>query len=182
MNLVTKKRVKVPKDPIPFKQHPVMETIGTVLMFFLIGLSNAGGLSGAGSNIPILLIFYNMQMDHAVPLSATVAVIATTFRFIYNFSEKHPRDPKRNIINYEMVQVSMPFVFLGSFVGVIIGKKMGSTGQIILFEITVAWSIYTTLKKALESRQKEKQSGTGIKDSLLSNPSNEVDINYGINN
>lgn len=104
-----------------------METIGTVLMLFLIGLSNAGGLSGAGSNIPLLLIFYNMKMDNAVPLSATVAVVATTFRYCFTFNEVHPRDPKRNLINYEMVQVSMPFVFLGSFLGVILGKWLGST-------------------------------------------------------
>ena len=104
-----------------------MELIGTVLMFLLIGLSNAGGLSGAGSNIPLLLIFYSMEMDHAVPLSASVAVVATTLRFCITFFEVHPNDPKRNLINYEMVQVSMPFVFLGSFIGVILGKKLGST-------------------------------------------------------
>jgi len=104
-----------------------METIGTVLMFLLIGLSNAGGLSGAGSNIPLLLIFYGMEMDHAVPLSASVAVVATSLRFLITFNEVHPNDPKRNLINYEMVQVSMPFVFLGSFLGVILGKMLGST-------------------------------------------------------
>jgi uncharacterized membrane protein YfcA len=40
-----------------------MEVIGMILMAFLIALSNAGGLSGAGSNIPIMLIFFNMKMN-----------------------------------------------------------------------------------------------------------------------
>jgi len=43
----------------------------------------------------------------------------------------------------------MPFVFLGSFLGVILGKKLGSAFQVILFEITVAWSLFTTFKKAI---------------------------------
>ena len=60
--------------------------IGTILMMILITLSNAGGLSGAGSNIPIMLIFFNMGMAEAVPISAFVAVCATTFRFILNFN------------------------------------------------------------------------------------------------
>jgi len=62
-----------------------MESIGGVLMFLLIALSNAGGLSGAGSNIPIILIFYSMHMGEAVPLSACVAVVATSFRYVYIF-------------------------------------------------------------------------------------------------
>ena len=124
-------------------------------MFLLIALSNAGGLSGAGSNIPIILIFYKMHMDRAVPLSACVAVVATSFRYLYNFNGKHPRDPNRNLINYEMVSVSMPLVFLGSFVGVILGKLIGNMAQIIVFEVTVAWSIYTTAAKAIDMYRKE---------------------------
>ena len=69
----------------PF-EDPLMHSIGTVLMFVLIALSNAGGLSGAGSNIPIMLIFFNLEMNEAVPISAAVAVTATVFRFIMNFS------------------------------------------------------------------------------------------------
>ena len=43
----------------------------------------------------------------------------------------------------------MPFVFLGSFYGIILGKLIGSTAQVILFGFTVAWSIQTTAEKAL---------------------------------
>lgn len=80
-----------------------MESIGTVLMLILIALSNAGGLSGAGSNIPIMLIFFDMDMSQAVPVSAFVAVCATLFRFTLNFNQKHPTRPERVCINYEIV-------------------------------------------------------------------------------
>ena len=94
-------------------------------MILLIALSNAGGLSGAGSNIPIMLIFFNMKMEIAVPVSAFVAVCATTFRFYLNFHDRHPRNKDRNIINYEMVSLAMPAVFMGSFFGVLLGQIVG---------------------------------------------------------
>lgn len=126
-----------------------MEVTGLVLMLFLIALSNAGGLSGAGSNIPLMLIFFGMDMTEAVPISAFVAVCATVARFIKNFNKTHPRDEERNVINYEIVEIVMPFVFVGSFFGVMLGKMMGTMWQAILFAITVAWSIYTTIKKVI---------------------------------
>ena len=134
-----------------------MEGIGLFLMCILIALSNAGGLSGAGSNIPIMLIFFNMDMENAVPVSAFVAVCATSFRFLLNFNQKHPRNPQRNCINYELVLLAMPAVFLGSFFGVMLGQIVGELCQIIVFGITVAWSIVTTTKKACELLEKEKQ-------------------------
>jgi uncharacterized membrane protein YfcA len=118
-----------------------MEGVGCALMFFLIALSNAGGLSGAGSNIPIMLIFFQLDMSEAVPISAFVAVAATSFRFLLNFNQKHPNNPERNCINYEIVQLTMPCVFLGSFLGVMLGKAIGQLAQICIFGITVAWSI-----------------------------------------
>ena len=142
---------------IPFNHHVTLETIGTILMAILIALSNAGGLSGAGSNIPIMLIFFNMDMAQAVPVSAFVAVCATTFRFILNFNQTHPKNNDRNIINYEIVSVAMPAVFLGSFFGVMIGKLVGELVQVIVFGITVAWSIKTTTVKACDLIKKEKQ-------------------------
>ena len=141
---------------VPFT-HPVMESIGCVLMYILIALSNAGGLSGAGSNIPIMLIFFSLEMGEAVPISAFVAVCATVFRFILNFRQRHPKNPERVAINYEIVQLTMPCVFLGSFLGVMLGKAIGEDAQMCIFGITVAWSIQTTSKKALQLLAKEKE-------------------------
>ena len=107
--------------------HPAMEITGCFLMVLLITLSNAGGMSGAGSNIPIMLIFWGMTMHEAVPISAFVAVCATGFRFGINFKVQHPNRPERNVINYEVVTVTMPLVFLGSLTGVEMGPIIGNT-------------------------------------------------------
>jgi hypothetical protein len=40
-----------------------MEIAGLIVMFIMIAISNAGGISGAGSNIPVMLIFYKLKME-----------------------------------------------------------------------------------------------------------------------
>jgi hypothetical protein len=135
----------------------VFESVGLFLMIILVTLSNAGGLSGAGSNIPIMLIFFGLTMNEAVPVSAFVAVSSTLFRFILNFWEKHPTRPERNTINYEIVLIVMPAVFFGSFVGVLLGNVLTEITKVVMFGTTVAWSIYTTSKKAIDSWKKRRR-------------------------
>jgi uncharacterized membrane protein YfcA len=132
-----------------------MESIGCVLLFTLVALSNAGGLSGGGSIIPIRLIFFDLHMHEAVPVSGFVAVCTTCFRFLLNFNQMHPYAPERCAINYEVIEITMPFVFLGSFYGVQLGHIVGETAQVIIFGVSVAWSIKTTSKKACELIAKE---------------------------
>lgn len=141
---------------VPFSD-PVKNSIGLFLMVILLVLSAAGGLSGAGSNIPIMLIFFDMEFAEVVPISAFVAVVSTLFRFLINFNQKHPNNPERNTVNYEIVTLVMPVVFMGSLLGIMLGYKLGEQNQACLFGVTVAWSIYTSTKKAFELLAKEKK-------------------------
>ena len=59
---------------------------GVFLLVALVTLSNAGGLSGGGVTIPIMLMFFDMEMKVAVPVSAFIAVSSTVLRFIINFN------------------------------------------------------------------------------------------------
>ena len=114
-------------------------------MFAVLILSNAGGLAGAASNIPIMLIFFQLSMAEAVPLSSFIAICSKSFRFYLNFSQKHPNNSERNAIDYEVVIITMPFILLGTYYGVIIGKFIGEVAQVGIFGMTIAWSIFTTL-------------------------------------
>ena len=93
-------------------------------MFLLITLSSAGGLSGGGVTIPIMLIFFNMQMKEAVPISAFIAVCSTILRFVMNFKQRHPTKPDRLVINYDIVILALPAVFCGSKLGVKLGHNI----------------------------------------------------------
>ena len=164
---------KVYHDNFPFRQNFWMEFSGTVLMFVLIALSNAGGLSGGGTNIPIMLIFFEMGMKKAVPISGFVAVVSTVFRFILNYSQKHPTHCHRSTINYEVIMITMPAVFLGSFIGVKINQAVSSEVQAMVFAITVAWSIQTTWKKArqlIEKENKASEEQSALNEQILEKP------------
>jgi len=124
-------------------------------MGFMIALSNMAGLSGAGASAPFFQIFHGMTMSEAVPLVSFVAMVSTVFRFILNYRQRHPKNPEKSSIDYEVVTVSIPLVFLGSFAGIILGRAIGELGQNIVFGITMAWSIYTSLVKGFELKDKE---------------------------
>ena len=150
------KKEDLRKIPFGIAEDVTLQAIGLVLMIILITLSSAGGLSGAGSNIPIMLIFFKLSMKEAVPISSFVAVASTLFRFILNFKEVHPTRNERNTINYEIVLLVMPAVFFGAFLGVFIGNNISELAKVIIFGVTVAWSIYTSSKKACKLLEEEK--------------------------
>lgn len=59
---------------------------------------------------------------------------------------------------------------MGSFIGVLLGKKMEEICQVWIFGVTVAWSIHTTLKKAFQLLEKEREAAAdneSNKDSLI---------------
>jgi hypothetical protein len=63
-------------------------------------------------------------MNQAIPISSFLSFISTLIRFGINYKKNHPKKPERNAINYEVVQVTTPFVFLGSFFGVVLGMYL----------------------------------------------------------
>jgi len=91
-----------------------------------------------------MLISFQIDMKEAVPLSAFVAVSATVLRFILNFHQRHPSQPDRNTINYEVVLITLPAVFLGSLIGVSLNQLTSERFQKSIFAATVLWSILTT--------------------------------------
>ena len=121
----------------------------------MTALSNAGGLSGAASNVPIMLIFFNLSMNQIVPISAFIGVCATFLRFVMLFNKKHPKNNERNLINYEIVELTLPFVFLGSFIGVFLATFMSELLKQALFSLAILWSIKITVEKTIELRVKE---------------------------
>lgn len=113
-------------------------------------------------------------MKLAVPSSAFVAVIATGLRFAMNFKTMHPYDEKNRVaLDYEVVKLVMPAVFLGSMIGVKLGNMIGSNWQVLIFGTTVTWSIYTSYYKAKEVYLKEKAEEE--KKNNGSQPDNEAD-------
>merc|ERR1719240_888669 len=86
-------------------------------------------------------------MSEAVPIASFVAMSASLLRFVTNFKQRHPSDPNRTAINYDIVEICLSLTFLGTFMGVQVAKTFGEVPMAVIYCITIAWSIWTTDKK-----------------------------------
>lgn len=96
----------------------ILEVIGYFVLLAMATLSTAGGIGAAGSVAPIMLLFFGLTIFECVPISNFFGFTAAATRFYLNFNMKHPNNPKRLVIYYEMVELTMPILYLGSIIGV----------------------------------------------------------------
>jgi uncharacterized membrane protein YfcA len=96
--------------------------IGLSIVTFMSMLANAAGLGGGGILTPYIMIFFQLSIKECIPLANIFGLIATVTRFITNYRQKHPNPEKAKdgklSIDYEVVMMTMPFMFLGTHLGV----------------------------------------------------------------
>jgi hypothetical protein len=56
------------------------------------------------------------------------------------FNLTHPRIKEKNMIDYEIINLAMPISFLGTFLGVELGKVMNEMALKVLFTLAILWS------------------------------------------
>ncbi len=133
---------------------------GIVLIFVMNVLANAGGIGGGGIMTPFMMLFMNLPITECIPLSNSFALISAITRFVLNYQLTHPYRPWRKIIDYEVVTVTMPLVYLGTIIGVLIGAQMNSYMLMGLLAIVLMYTFYVTIKKGFEEWKKETKKKT----------------------
>lgn len=101
-----------------------MQYLGVLAVFLMVIVANAGGLGGGGTMIPLIMIFFNIPIKECVPIVNFFGWLAAMLRFVLNFKQKHPRRPKRLVIDYEIISLTMPILYLGTLFGVKIGTVL----------------------------------------------------------
>jgi uncharacterized membrane protein YfcA len=95
-----------------------MQVTGIVLISIMNMMASAGGIGGGGIMTPFMMIFMSIPITECIPLANSFALISAITRFIVNFKQTHPFRPLRKIIDYEVVTLTMPLVYLGTMMGV----------------------------------------------------------------
>jgi uncharacterized membrane protein YfcA len=67
-----------------------LEIAGFVMTFLIIFFSNAGGLGGGGSMVPIILIFFRFDLKRSIALSNSTIFVSALIRYLVNLPKKHP--------------------------------------------------------------------------------------------
>ncbi len=97
--------------------------VGIILIAVIAGLSSLAGLGGGGPSIVVLILCFNY-----FPKDATIivfsSILGSSFGNIINQMRKaHNKDP---VLKYEYAFISLPIMFIGSFIGVFLNKLLSS--------------------------------------------------------
>lgn len=112
-----------------------------------------GGLGGGGLLIPYLMIFFGIPLLECVPLGNLMGLLAALTRFIVNYKQKHPSRPQRLSINYEVIQLTMPMLYLGTLLGVHL--HLSEAFVAVTLEALLVIVSFKTIQKAVSLRKDE---------------------------
>merc|ERR1719449_34308 len=100
------RNICVPRDLKNHWNH--MEVIATILIVLTAMLSAAAGMGGGGVYVPLLLLLGGLSTKEAVPLSQAMIVGGASVNVIMFCGERHPKDPRRPKIDYEVLMMLNP--------------------------------------------------------------------------
>lgn len=89
-----------------------------------------------------MMLFFALPIKEVVPLGNCIGFIAAFCRYCINFKKMHPTRPERVVLDYEIIELSMNAIFLGSLIGVFIGQILPSLVIIIMLAITLFFMSY----------------------------------------
>ncbi len=130
--------------------------ITLIIIIFLISIvTTIGGVGGGGLLIPTFLLIGKMDLKYAIPLSVVTILGDTVVRIINLFKKKHPSSDKRFLIDLLPLLILVPFDANTSFLGIIMSESFPSIFTIILIIFVLGYTFYKSVKKALETYNKE---------------------------
>ncbi|CAG9324215.1 unnamed protein product [Blepharisma stoltei] len=104
----------VHKDLMPLSGQ---EVAGTILVFLMSALSNAGGIGGSSIMIAFLLLIFNFETHMVIPIVQVIIMSGSIIAVFLKFKSRHPaRD--RPLIFYDILMLEVAPLLLGSSIGV----------------------------------------------------------------
>jgi hypothetical protein len=131
-----------------------------ILVLFCIGvLATAGGLGAGGILIPYIMIFFGLPVFECVPIANAFGLISSATRFVVNYRQKHPNPLHalngRLPLDYEMVQLTMALVYIGTFFGVYISTLASELFLTLTLVGVMGLVIYKTTQNAIHKYKEE---------------------------
>lgn len=117
-------------------------------------IAAGGGIGGGGILVPIYILILGFMPKHAIPLSNVTVfggAIANTLR---NSRKRHPA-ADRPLIDWDLIVVMEPPTLAGALIGANLNKMLPETVIASLLVILLAFTAYSTLRKARRMYQQE---------------------------
>lgn len=155
------------------------EFLGLLFIFLSSAISNAGGVGGGGLVIPILLLMMKFYTHEAIPISKLTIFTGALTSFLLGIGQKHPY---RNsiTIDYNIPYLIVPFLLLGTMVGISLNKVMPPWVILISLTLVLVINTYKTLSRARTLQKKETEEKGILKVDIIKNSIEIKNIgNYG---
>jgi uncharacterized membrane protein YfcA len=122
------------------------------MTFMIIFFSNAGGLGGGGSMVPVILIFFKFDIKRSIALSNSTIFVSATIRYLVNLSKKHPTKkdledkPTGVLVDYNIAILMLPALMMGVTFGAILNTIMPEVIILIGLCILMSYVVYTNFR------------------------------------
>ena len=100
-----------------------LEILGSCLVAIFIPLAIISGLGGGAIVIPMLMFFFKVKQREAIAISTFSIFAGSITRFLVNYKKRHP-NKDAPCVDYSVISVMMPAVFVGSSAGVFFNTAM----------------------------------------------------------
>jgi uncharacterized membrane protein YfcA len=137
----------------------LLSVFGLITLALILFLATLGGIGGGAAMLPINLLFFRFDPHKSVAHTALFEFVSTFSRVLYEIisTRKHPG---RKRINFHLIIIAAPVMFLGSFLGVncnhISPDALVMLGMTAILVFCVIMSVKKFRKKRAEERSREK--------------------------
>merc|ERR1719393_834265 len=131
------------------------EVVCTVLIIVTAMLSAAAGMGGGGVYVPLLLLLLGLSTKEAVPLSQSMIVGGAIVNIVMFSGDRHPKNPNRPKIDYDVIMMMNPGLAAGVTIGVICNLVSPQWLIVVILLVTLVLALQKSLSKGIQSWQKE---------------------------
>jgi len=128
-----------------------------VALFFAGILCSAGGIGGGGIYVTVLMVFGQLEVVDAVPLSKAVVFFGSISSLILNMRKSVSSSSTKTLIDYNICRLVVPAALLGTYAGVFLNWLL--PGWIIVLLLTVILCIMsaTVARTAMQQHAEEQK-------------------------
>jgi len=102
-----------------------LEFWGMIATFWMLWVANMGGIGGGGTLVPICILFFNMSMGNAIPLSNFSIFLSSAQRYLLNSGKPHPsKNGTGLLVDYNLAIIMLPGIISGVSVGGIVNALL----------------------------------------------------------
>ena len=98
------------KNLLPFS---TVDVIGSLCIGVALMIAASGGIGGGGILVPLLIIVFEFNPKHAIPLSNFTILGSSIANVVINLPRRHP-DADRPLIDWDLILVMEPLTMAGA--------------------------------------------------------------------